>query len=408
MIEEAAAAPTEAQARATAYRIAPGVLLAGVGGGMAFPILPLVGLHAGLSLPFIGVILAANRIGRVIVNPFVGQATDRFGAKRLLVLGLVAQVLVLGLYCAGVVTGHPGAYFLAGRLLHGPASAAVFVSAQTLALHAGGDRHRGLTAGIVRSSQSAGMPLGLVAGGLLAGLVGPAWAFGVAALAPVAAAAVAEARIPDLRGERASASVPRLRLLDPRLYAASALNFAGVFSVQGVVLTTLVLLVDKNGLAIGPFSNQTSSGLYMGLFVVFMIAAAPLAGRLSDRAGTRARLATVGVVTMAPGMLCIGAATSPALLGVGLALTGLGIATLTTPLAAFVGDLAEAGQRGRAVGWLQLAGDAGGALGPVVGASLLGRAAFLPFAGSAALLVLTVPVGLWLAGAERAALELAA
>ncbi|HUB09096.1 MAG TPA: MFS transporter, partial [Myxococcales bacterium] len=89
--------------------------MAGVGGGMAFPILPLVGLHAGLSLPFIGLILAANRFGRVLFNPFVGMAVDRFGGKRVLLAGLVSQTGVLLLYLAGVVTGHPGAFFLIGR-----------------------------------------------------------------------------------------------------------------------------------------------------------------------------------------------------------------------------------------------------------------------------------------------------
>lgn len=45
-----------------AWAIAPGVLLAGIAGGIAFPILPVVGLRAGLSLPFIGLIIAANRL----------------------------------------------------------------------------------------------------------------------------------------------------------------------------------------------------------------------------------------------------------------------------------------------------------------------------------------------------------
>ncbi|MHB1843519.1 MAG: MFS transporter, partial [Deltaproteobacteria bacterium] len=193
------ATPSEHAARAAALAIAPGVLLAGVGGGIVFPILPLVGLKAGLSLPFIGVILAANRFGRVLVSPLVGAAVDRLGGKRLLVLGLFSQSVVLAFYLAGVLTGHLGAFFLAGRLLHGPSSSCVFVAAQALALHAGGDEHRGLASGIVRSAMSAGMPVGLVLGGVLAGWLGPAAAFGVATAAPVLAAIVALTSVPDLR-----------------------------------------------------------------------------------------------------------------------------------------------------------------------------------------------------------------
>ena len=207
--QEAFSSESLAQARAAAFAIAPGVLLAGVGGGMAFPILPIVGVRAGLSLTFIGVILAANRFTRVLVNPFVGSAVDRLGGKRLLIFGLVSQSLVLGCYLLGVVTGHPGALFLIGRLLHGPSSSCVFVAAQTLALNAGGRRHKGVTSGIVRSAMAAGMPVGLVLGGVLAGTFGPSVAFAVSMVAPLAAAAVAAYKLPDLR-ERSSYALLRL------------------------------------------------------------------------------------------------------------------------------------------------------------------------------------------------------
>src|SRR5262249_25023179 len=47
-----------------------------------------------------------------------GALVDRLGGKRLLVVGLFSQVVVLGFYLAGVLTKHTGALFLAGRLLH--------------------------------------------------------------------------------------------------------------------------------------------------------------------------------------------------------------------------------------------------------------------------------------------------
>jgi len=124
--------PLREQARIAdraALAITPAVLLSGIAGGIAFPILPLVGQRAGLSLAFIGVILAANRAARVIASPLVGLATDRFGGRRTLIAGLLIQILVLGLFVAGVLTNRPGPFFLIGRLLHGPGSACVFVAA---------------------------------------------------------------------------------------------------------------------------------------------------------------------------------------------------------------------------------------------------------------------------------------
>ncbi len=394
-----------AEARRTALEIAPGVLLAGVGSGMAFPILPIVGLHAGLSLPFIGTILAANRIGRILVNPAVGRLADRYGPKRMLVAGLALQVAVLGLYCAGVLTGHPGIFFLLGRLLHGPASSGVFVGGQTLAIHAGGERHRGMSAGIVRSAQSAGMPLGLAAGGVLAGALGPAAAFGVAMIAPALAAAAAQRVIPDLRPP--GRELPSFRqllatLLDRRVGAIAAMNLVGVFAAQGVILTTLVLVLEQRGLRLLGLSVLTSSGLFMSCFILCLIATAPAAGWLSDRPGWRARLATGGLVALAPGMVAIGLAHSLPVIAAGLALAGVAMGALTTPLVALLGDLTPPRERGSAIGCLQLAGDAGGALGPIVGASLLARSALLTYGGTAVLVVLAVPIGLWLMRAERA------
>jgi len=102
-----------------------------------------VGLRLGLSLPFIGVILAANRAMRVVSSPVIGVFADRFGGRRTLLVGLAVQIVVLGLFAIGIVAHAAGPFFLAGRLLHGPGSACVFIAAQALALHAGGPSQGG-------------------------------------------------------------------------------------------------------------------------------------------------------------------------------------------------------------------------------------------------------------------------
>jgi DHA1 family multidrug resistance protein-like MFS transporter len=167
-----------------------------------------------------------------------------------------------------------------------------------------------------------------------------------------------------------------------------------------VILTTLVLVVHQRGIGLLRRSTQTSSGLFMGVLVVFMILVAPLAGRLSDRRGWRAWVVMVGIGVMIPGVLLIGFAHGAAVLGAGLALTGLGMGALTTPLLALVGDLVPAEVRGSAVGCLQLFGDAGGALGPIVGTSLLATTS-ASFAASAVALALVLPLCAWLVVAER-------
>lgn len=122
-----------------------------------------MGLRAGLPLPFIGAILAANRTTGVVASPLFGAMTDRFGGRRTLVAGLLLQCVVMLFYTLGITTGHPGLFFLAGRLLHGPGSACVFVAGQALALHAGGKLHAGRAAATVRAAMALGIPLGLIA-----------------------------------------------------------------------------------------------------------------------------------------------------------------------------------------------------------------------------------------------------
>ena len=149
------------QAMARAWAIAPGVFLAGIGGGIVFPILPLVGLQVGLSLAFIGLILASNRIGRIVFNPVAGSLIDRYGGKPMMVIGLLVEVVVMGMYWLGVSGGSPGTMFLLGRLLWGPGSALAFVGGQTLALHAAGPALRGRVTGLAWPTYVLDRPGGL-------------------------------------------------------------------------------------------------------------------------------------------------------------------------------------------------------------------------------------------------------
>lgn len=76
-----------------AWAIAAVAFVGGVGGGVVFPILPVIGLDLGMSGFMIGLILAANRIARLGFNPLTGGLVDRFGAEGS--AGLYMAVLLL-------------------------------------------------------------------------------------------------------------------------------------------------------------------------------------------------------------------------------------------------------------------------------------------------------------------------
>lgn len=399
------AAPATSPA-SLALALAPGTLLAGIAGGIAFPILPIVGLRLGLSLPFIGAILAANRAMRVVSGPFVGVFADRFGGRRTLLVGLAVQILVLALYSLGIVTHHAGPFFLAGRLLHGPGSACVFIAAQALALHAGGASHRGRAVSAVRASIVLGVPIGLSAGGLLSDAVGDAATFAVAAGAVVLALGAAYARVPDLRAP-IGARPPMIETLramrDRRLLVVGVLNLVLNFAVGGMILTTLALLVHDRHVAVLGRNEQGTSGLLMGWMIVVDAATTPLAGRIGDRWHAHARVAAGAIGFLVAGLVVVGLSSSALGIAGGLALIGVGGAGLGPSLLVIMGGLVPRERRGTGVGLLQLCGDVGGMLGPLVGTALFAGSTIVPYVGTAALVACASPLVVWLARIEARA-----
>lgn len=388
-----------------ALLLTPGTLLAGIAGGIAFPILPIVGLRLGLSLPFIGVILAANRAMRVVSSPLVGVLADRVGARRTLLVGLALQVVVMSLYALGIVTHRAGALFLAGRLLHGPGSACVFVAAQALALHAGGHgERRGGAAAAVRASIVLGVPVGLLVGGLLSAALGDAATFLVAAAAVLLALGAAWATVPDLRATgslRVSRGETLRAMGDPRLLAVGGLNFALSFAAGGMILTTLALLVHDRHVSVLGMNEQGTSGLLMGLMTIADAAATPLAGRIGDRFRAHARVAMAAIAVLAPGLVLVGLSSGVPGIASGLVLVGLGGAGLGPSLLVLVGEIVPRERRGTGAGVLQLCGDLGGMAGPLVGTALFAGSTSVPYVGTAVFVACFLPVAAWLASATR-------
>ena len=382
-----------------ALALGPGTLLSGVAGGIAFPILPIVGMRIGLSAAFIGVILATNRAVRLCVSPFIGALADRFGARRLLLVGLFINIVTMTLYALGILAHHAGAGFLAGRIFHGFGSGCVFVSSQALALFAtSGHRGGGSAVGTVRAAIVLGVPIGLVCGGLLSDAIGPVGTFFVAAASVVVALAGAFLTVPDLRGAvpvRASLRESVAALGDRRLFAVGALNFALQFAAGGMILTTLAFVVADRHVSLFARDEQGTSGLLMGWMTIVDAAATPLAGRLGDRYRAHGWVAAVSLVLVIAGLLVIAPRFGASGLVAGLALVGLGAAGLGPSLLVVMGSIVPRERSGAAVGVMQLCGDVGGMLGPLVGTAILsGGTAYV---AAAVLLSLMLPLAFNLA-----------
>jgi MFS family permease len=179
------------------------------------------------------------------------------------------------------------------------------------------------------------------------------------------------------------------------------LNLVVNFAAAGVILTTLALLVHARHFSVLGRNEQGTAGLLMGVMIVVDATAAPLAGRLGDRLSAHARVATFGMVLLAAGLAIIGLAHRATGVAAGLGLVGLGTAGLSPSLLVLMGRIVPSERRGTGAGMLQLCGDVGGVLGPLVGTALLAGNSAVPYLGAAALVVGFLPVTGWLAGVER-------
>jgi MFS family permease len=375
-------------ANRAAFAIAPGVLLSGLAGGIAFPILPDVGLRTGMPVLLIGAILAANRFGRLVSSPLVGSAADRLGGRRLLLVGLAAQIGVGVCYLLGVTTAHPATFFLAGRLLQGPGSSCVFVAAQALALHAGGREHGGMAAGTVRAAMSIGLPLGVALGGVLAQHFGEAATFSAAIAALVLATASAWVAVPQARAD-VQRRVPLREVVttllrDRRMASIGVLNFAVTFSALGLVLTTVVFVVGAH--------RKAAASLLMGLMIISMGGATFVSSRLVRTMRGHALACVFATAGLAASLFFVAASHGIAGLVAGLSVLGLSAGTLSASLLAVLGDAAKREHLGAAVGCLQLCGDVGGVLGPIAGSALLALGPVVAYGGCGALVAAFVPV----------------
>lgn len=359
------------------WAIAAIAFTGGVGGGVVFPILPVVGVKLGIAGAMIGLILSANRIARLIFNPVTGSILDRFGARWPVAAGLLLETVGTGAYSIALSADRPALWFLAGRVIWGLGSSLLLVGALAAIMSISDDRRRGSMTARVRTAISLGFPGGLVIGGLVADLASDNAAFlvatGLSLTAAIGAAGVmpehaehrGARRDADRSGSRRAAwrevwSLGTLRII----FAANALLF---FAVSGVLLATVALAVDARHLLVFGMGAQGSAGLLMAVLMGARASSSLACGRYLDQASSRTRLLLPAMAGVAVGFVLFGLASNLALAVIGLLCVGAGAGGLTIPMLTLLGDVAPAHIHGRALSVYQWSSDLGGALGPILG-----------------------------------------
>lgn len=263
-----------------------------IGDALMYVVLPVNAALFGVSLPWVGVLLAANRIIRIFTYGPIARLGEHIGLKRLCVCACVTALISTAM-CGWFQGGN---LLLAARCLWGLSYAALLLVALG---YAAADRTRvGSRVGVSRAIEQIGPLIALTFGAWLAGKIGPQptllW-FAVGTLVAVAmallmaptpsrASASAATTKGTARGSITGLAVPDR--LDVLIFWVGA-GVDGVFS-----MTLTLMLAEETSLEVA----MVSGGLIIVARRIAEMISGPLSGAIADRYGVRQPLLLTSVL----------------------------------------------------------------------------------------------------------------
>lgn len=348
-----------------------------------YTVLPAYAPALGLGLSAVGVLLSANRLIRLASNPAAGLLLDRWGRRRLFVLGMALGTLST----AGYVASQQFWFFLASRLLWGISWSLINVGAYAMLVDTTQETNRGWGFGVLQAFFFVGMAVNPLLGGLLTDWLSFQASLAICAALTGLGAIIAWLALPETLPEHRRRRAPvrrRWRAGDAigwlskqrRILAADYMALLTDFAGDGIVLSTLSLYLEQqygDTISLGGPVLQVASmgGALLALRAAVSAGISPIAGRLSDRSSNRWATTGLGLVIGVFGMAGLVGVSHLWGLLLSVTLISLSGGVLRTVLPALVGDLADEAHRGAATGGLATAGDIGSAAGPLMAYTLL-------------------------------------
>ena len=269
----------------------------GMGQTIVFAILPPLGREIGLAEVQVGAIISASSITFFLASPVWGRTSDRWGRKRVLLIGLVGYtfgtlIFATGFWLAlaGLITPIAAfAYLTLSRMLQSTIMSATPPAASAYVADITDVRSRTKGMGGIGAAQNVGSILGPAAGGLLASLSLILPLYFAAGLTVVAAVLVL-AFLPEPVQQVAPKQMARLRYRDPRILPFIVVGVL-MFSGFAVVQQTLAFrFQDVLGLS-GQETARTFGFAMMFSAVASLIAQGVIVQRMNLEAMTLLRIA---------------------------------------------------------------------------------------------------------------------
>ena len=265
-----------------------------LGDALIYAVLPLHAATFGISLAWVGILLSANRIIRVLAYGAIARLTHRVGARGMCIASVAGACLSTTLY--GVAEGPW--WLLFARLLWGITFATLVLV--TLAYAVENRAQAGTRVGVSHSIWSIGPMLALFGGTWLVALLGPREIFvylGVVGLVALPFAL-------SLTRVQAPAPTPPPKLSRPwfRPNAIEAIAFIVGVTADGLFAFSATLMLAER---LPAATAVVVGGALLAMRDVGQATCAPIAGYLGDRFGPRPVFA-ITLLVSAMGLALIG------------------------------------------------------------------------------------------------------
>jgi DHA1 family inner membrane transport protein len=329
--------------------------LALLGDALIYAVLPVHAEAFGLTLPWVGVMLSANRFIRVAAYGLVARLTLAIGVRRICMLAATVATLTTALYGLG----HGPAFILGARLLYGLSFAALLLATFVYAVEYRDEV--GVRVGVSRAIQRLGPIVALLSGTWMVGWLGPNAVFVVLAV-PTALSIAVAFTLPDLQPAPSqhdqTKSIARPNTID-LVFFLLGYGIDGLFAIS----ITLILAGETSLSA-----ALVGGGLLLAMRHVGEAVAAPLFGWIADRLGAyRVFVGAAAMTVLGFSLIAFGVTVAGALLMLVFrgALASLGPALIVQETAA---DQHPLGRLAQMQAWRDL----GAAFGPLVTGFALG------------------------------------
>ncbi|NLI11500.1 MFS transporter [Pelotomaculum propionicicum] len=322
---------------------------------MLLPTLPLYLLEIGGSQRDVGYVMGVYTTGAMAMRPFAGWLVDRYGRRKIVVLGLVMLLAVAAFY--RLAAGVSLIIFL--RCLHGMAFGIVGTAMGTMVVDSLPTSRLGEGMGYFGLTSSLSMALAPLLGFWLVGKSGyPVLFLAVFLLSLLTfccSLPVRDTNVPVIAPGGSAAGIWASLLEKTALPASWVMFFLA--AVYGSVLSFISLYATERGIA--------NIGLFFTAIALTMLVSRPVSGRWTDRGGSNMIL-LIGHLTILIAMISLSLSrTSTGFLLAG-AVLGLGFGACIPTLQALSVRHTPEHRRGAATGTFFIAFDLGIGLGTIL------------------------------------------